>query len=61
MTQTSSAVGTHRPWVWHRFFSTLMEGPTRTVADEIAGYLERHERDLPPEVRILLERRGFGP
>ena len=43
--------------VWREIIDTVMEGPPRTVADEIAEYLERHQYDLSPALRIELERR----
>jgi hypothetical protein len=46
--------------VWRRFFATVLAGPTRKAEDEIAEYLERHLHDLPPELRIELERRRTG-
>jgi len=42
--------------VWSRLFETVIGSQARQV-EEIAGYLERHQYDLPPEVRIGLERR----
>jgi hypothetical protein len=33
----------------------------RQIAHEITEYLERHQHDLPPEVRIILERQFLGP
>jgi predicted metal-dependent enzyme (double-stranded beta helix superfamily) len=44
---------------------TLEEGrydarATRIVEDEIAKYLEQHQHDLPPALRIELERRRAG-
>jgi hypothetical protein len=33
---------------------------TRIVEDEIAKYLEQHQHDLPPALRIELERRRTG-
>jgi hypothetical protein len=43
--------------VWHEIIDTVIEGPPRTAADEIAGYLARHQYDLSPTLRIELERR----
>jgi hypothetical protein len=43
--------------VW-RFFTRLLAEPTRKVEDEIAEYLERQQHDLPPALRIELERRS---
>jgi hypothetical protein len=36
-------------------------GEARQIEHEIIEYLERHQRDLPPEVRIILERQFLGP
>ena len=43
--------------VWHEIIDTMIEGPPRTVADEVANYLARHQYDLSPTLRIELERR----
>jgi len=43
--------------VWHEIIDTVIEGPPRTAADEIANYLARHQYDLSPTLRIELERR----
>jgi len=43
--------------VWHEIIDTVMEGPPRTAADEIAEYLARHPYDLSPTLRTELERR----
>jgi len=43
--------------VWHEIIDTVIEGPPRTTADEIANYLARHQYDLTPTLRIELERR----
>src|SRR5262249_27431987 len=43
--------------VWHEIIDTVIEGPPRTAADEIAEYLARHQYDLSPTLRIELERR----
>jgi hypothetical protein len=43
--------------VWHEIIDTVIEGPQRTAADEIAEYLARHQYDLSPTLRIELERR----
>jgi len=37
--------------VWHEIIDTMMEGPPRTAADEIAEYLARHPYDLSPTLR----------
>ena len=42
--------------VWHEIMAVIEETP-RTAADEIAEYLERHQYDLSPALRIELERR----
>ena len=42
---------------WRRFFTTVLAGPTPKADDEIAEYLERHQHDLPPALRIEIERR----
>jgi hypothetical protein len=46
--------------VWRQFLATVLEGPMRKADDEIADYLERHQHDLPPMLRIELERRCIG-
>ena len=46
--------------VWRQFFATVLAAPTRKAEDEIAAYLERHQHDLPPMLRIELERRCMG-
>ena len=43
--------------VWHQIIDTVIEGPSRTAADEVAEYLTRHQYDLSPTLRIELERR----
>ena len=43
--------------VWHEIIDTVIEGPPRTTADEIAEYLARHQYDLSPTLRSELERR----
>jgi hypothetical protein len=49
-------VGRNRS-VWREIIDTVIEGPPRTAADEIAEYLARHQSDLSPTLRIELERR----
>jgi hypothetical protein len=49
-------VGRNRS-VWREIIDTVIEGPPRTAADEIAEYLVRHQYDLSPPLRIELERR----
>jgi hypothetical protein len=46
--------------MWLRFFTRVLAEPTRKAEDEIAEYLERHQHDLPPAVRIELERRSMS-
>ena len=36
--------------VWHEIIDTVIEGPPRTAADEVAEYLARHQYDLSPNV-----------
>jgi hypothetical protein len=55
-TVASAMVGRSRS-VWREIMDTVIEGPPRTAADEIAEYLERHQYDLSPALRIELERR----
>jgi hypothetical protein len=43
--------------LWRRFFATVLNEPMRKAEDEIAEYLDRHQHDLPPSLRIELERR----
>jgi hypothetical protein len=43
--------------IWREIIDTVIEGPPRTAANEIAEYLERHQYDLSPALRIELERR----
>ena len=43
--------------VWHEIIDTVLDGPPRTAADEVAEYLARHQYDLSPTLRIELERR----
>ena len=46
--------------VWRRFFTKVLTEPTRRAEDEIAEYVERHQHDLPPALRIELERRSMS-
>jgi len=46
--------------VWRRFFTKVLAGSTPKAEDEIAEYLERHQHDLPPALRIELERRSMS-
>jgi hypothetical protein len=46
--------------VWRHFFTRLLVEPTRKAEDELAEYLERHQHDLPPALRIELERRSMS-
>ena len=47
--------------VWRHFFTRMLAGPMPKAEDEIAEYLERHQHDLPPALRIELERRSMAP
>jgi hypothetical protein len=51
------AMVAHSRSFWHEIIDTVIEGPPRTAANEIAEYLERHQYDLSPALRIELERR----
>jgi hypothetical protein len=51
------AMAGRNPSLWRRVIDTVIEGPPRTAADEIAEYLARHQYDLSPTLRIELERR----
>jgi hypothetical protein len=53
----SSAMVGRNGTLWRQIIDTVMEGPPRTAADEIAEYLARHQYDLSPTLRIELERR----
>jgi hypothetical protein len=46
--------------VWRRLFTKVLAEPARKAEDEIAEYLERHQHDLPPALRIELERRSMS-
>jgi hypothetical protein len=46
--------------VWRRFFTEVLGERTRRAEDEIAEYVERHQHDLPPALRIELERRSMS-
>jgi hypothetical protein len=43
--------------LWRQVIDTVIEGPPRTTADKIAGYLALHQYDLSPALRVELERR----
>ena len=51
-----AALARNRP-LWRQIIDTVMEGPPRTGADEIAAYLARHQYDFEPALRTDLERR----
>jgi len=55
-TGAPAMVGRRRSF-WHEIIDTVIEGSPRTAANEIAEYLERHQYDLSPALRIELERR----
>jgi hypothetical protein len=46
--------------MWRRFFTKVLTEPPRRAEDEIAEYVERHQHDLPPALRIELERRSMS-
>ncbi len=56
-----STVGYRARAVVRRFIAKVMGGGTYQVEGEIVEYLQRHQHDLPPELRIMLERRFLGP
>ena len=43
------------------FVAMLIRGEYREAEREVFEYLQRHQHDLPPELRITLERRFLGP
>jgi hypothetical protein len=47
--------------VWRKFVHAVVGPSAPNVEHEIIEYLYRHRYDLPPEVRIELERRHLGP
>ena len=49
-------VGRNRS-LWRQVIDTVIEGPPRTTADKIAGYLDLHQYDLSPTLRVELEGR----
>jgi len=55
------AVETHKMTAWRRFFTAVFTTPMHQVDHEVAEYLARHQHDLPPALRIELERRWMGP
>ena len=55
-TVAPAMVGRSRSF-WHEIIDTVIEGPPRTAANEVAEYLKRHQYDLSPALRIELERR----
>jgi hypothetical protein len=55
-TPDCAALARNRP-LWRQIIDTVMEGPPRTGADEIAAYLARHQYDFEPALRTDLERR----
>jgi hypothetical protein len=44
-----------------RFIKKVMGAESYQLEGEIVDYLQRHQHDLPPELRIMLERRFLGP
>ena len=57
----AAPVGTRKAPALHQSFAAVFTAPTRRPEDEVADYLLRHQHDLPPEVRITLERHFLGP
>lgn len=55
------SVGDRRRAAVRRFIEKLLGGRTYQVEGEITDYLQRHQHDLPPELRMMLERRFLGP
>jgi hypothetical protein len=49
-------VGRNRS-LWRQLIDTVIKGPPRTTADEIAEYLALHQYDFSPALRVELERR----
>jgi hypothetical protein len=43
--------------LWRQVIDMVIDGPPRTTADKIAGYLALHQYDLSPALRVELERR----
>ena len=42
--------------VWKQLFAVFTESPTPRAQDAITAYLDRHQHDLSPVLRIELER-----
>ncbi len=45
--------------VWRQLVQAVTKGPTRGAQDEVADYLQRHQHDMSPALRIELERCHF--
>jgi hypothetical protein len=52
-------VGTRK--ALRQFFAAIFAAPSRRLEDEVVDYLARHQHDLPPELRITLERHFLSP
>jgi len=50
----AATVGNHS--VWKQLFAVFTGSSTPTAQDAITAYLDRHQHDLPPVLRIELER-----
>jgi hypothetical protein len=59
--QVAPAVRAQTQSVWRRIFAAMTEGRTARAEDIIAVYLDHHQHDLPPALRIELERRHLVP
>jgi hypothetical protein len=47
--------------VWRKFLDAVVKPQPRNAEHEIIEYLQRRQHDLPPALRIELERRRMGP
>jgi hypothetical protein len=50
----AATVGSHS--VWKQFVAVFTGSRTPRAQDAITAYLDRHQHDLPPVLRIELER-----
>jgi hypothetical protein len=57
LTMAPAMVQRNRSSLWRQAIDTVIGGPPRTAAGQIAEYLARHQYDLSPALRIELERR----
>jgi hypothetical protein len=46
---------------WRKFLDAVVKPQRRNAEHEIIEYLQRRQHDLPPALRIELERRRMGP